>query len=141
MAINGVKQQRILINHHRMPYRVAGYKIKPTDVFCIVSLRPGKYFRVLHIATGLTMTDTSGFEVARVFIHCLRLALQKSVKLRRAFKQLAWQELMDHIDGSNLSEEADKIVKLVRHYNNRPGHVSHKVTADCKFGPRVEYLR
>ena len=124
-----------------MPYRVRGYKIQSTDVFCIVSLNPGKYFRVLHIATGLTMTDTSGFEVARLFIHCLRLSLRNSVRLRQAFQQITWPELMSHIDGSCPSKVAERVVKLVRYYNNSPGHVSQKVTAGCKFGPRVEYIK
>lgn len=87
------------------------------------------------------MTDTAGFEVARVFIHCLRLALKKSAKVRKAFKQITWAELKDHLSGACLSETADEVVQLVRYYNNSPGHVSHKVTAGCKFGPRVEYIK
>ena len=87
------------------------------------------------------MTDTAGFEVARVFIHCLRLALKKSAKVRKAFKHITWAELKDHLSGACLSETADEVVQLVRYYNNSPGHVSHKVTAGCKFGPRVEYIK
>lgn len=123
-----------------MPYHVRGFKIQPTDAFCIVTLRPGRYFRVLHIATGLTMTDTSDFEIACVFIQCLRLALKKSVRMRKAFKQITWPDLIGHLNGSCSNDAADKVVKLVRYYNNRPGHVSQKVTAGCKFGPRVEYI-
>lgn len=87
------------------------------------------------------MSDTSSFESARIFIHCLRLGMTKNKKVHNAFKQLTWEELKNHVNGSCPSEAADEVCNLVRHYNNRPGHVSRKITAGCKFGPRVEYIK
>jgi hypothetical protein len=87
------KQQssRLLIEHPRIPYTVVpALPVLEDDPVCAVALTGG-FFRVLHIKSGVTLTDVKTIAAARSFVNRVR-AKYKVKKFKELLDATRWDQ-------------------------------------------------
>jgi len=60
--------QKVIIQHPRTPYKaVVAAPVNEGEPICIIELTGG-FFRILHMRSGMTLTDTDGITAANRFV-------------------------------------------------------------------------
>ncbi len=131
--------RRVLIKHPRTPYTVIPVDAcGEDDLFCIVELTH-KFYRILHIDTGITISDTKTKRVAREFIKRMRWQQKKNSTLRNVMNAVTWEDYCRH----SLRGEVRSCIDLdnfMRKYTDQAGHVPRRITKDEKFLHPMEFL-
>ena len=129
----------VTIWHPRTPYNVyvEGF-VEDDEPVCIIALTHG-FFRVLHIKSGLTLTDTEGIKPAVKFV--------KMVNKRYLFEP-KFAGLMDDVsmivfcrnDRTQQTEDYERLFRILEPFSSMPGHVSKNITKGERYLYPPEFI-
>ena len=129
-----IERQLVTIWHPRMPYNVyvEGF-VDDNEPVCIIALTNG-FFRVLHIKSGLALTDTRGIKPAVDFV--------KAVNKKYLFNQ-RFAKLMDGVSmiefcrdvklEEGLRADYERLFRNLEHFSSLEGHVSKTTTRGERY--------
>lgn len=131
---------RVLITNQRMPYYIeVERRWREGDRFCVVKLTRG-FWRILHVRTGITMSDTNSFAAADRFIVTLNEAMKNYPEMRDFLDSLTWRRYCKYKNGGK-DGQCKKLDTFFSKLADKPGHVSKNETKHAKFFYSPEFIK
>ena len=126
------RSTRLIINHPRIPYTVVPAKpVLPNNLMCIVELTNG-FFRVLHINSGVTLTDTKGVAAAVKYISQVTHRLARDKPLTELFSAISWEAFCRYDQGVK-EDNCILLFNTLEPYSSMIHNVSKKATTDERY--------
>lgn len=125
--------RRIVIRNPRLPYVVIAERTpKKGDFFCIVKLT-GRFYRLLHINSGLTASDVTSLRAAKEFVKSTR-AMSNDEYFKKVMTETTWVKYCSCVKTKN--EFDNCLMSLV----SKIGHVPKSTTKNELYHYPPEYL-
>lgn len=127
METKGAKLDQLIIHHPRIPYKATpAVPVLSGDPICIIQLTGG-FFRVLHINSGITLTDTNSLKAATHFISVVRRRYNSQPAFRDRLDAISWKKFCQHQNGKQ-DPDCNWLFLVLDRYSSLEGHVSKRVT-------------
>lgn len=132
MESRKLRSTRLTIYHERIPYTaVPATPTHEEGLFCIVELTGG-FFRVLHIGSGITLTDTKGVTAALRFVKDATKLYHRAAEFRAALEDVSWSRYCRFQKG--VCEPACEVVfRLLEPFSAKQHNVSKNTTKNEKY--------
>jgi hypothetical protein len=100
-------------------------------LICIVELT-NNYFRVLHINSGVTLTDTHGINAALTFVKDVEARMSRDPKFKKAMSAINWGAFCQYEKGHQDSF-CEYIFNVIEPYSCKLNNVAKTVTATERY--------
>jgi hypothetical protein len=131
MKTSGAALEQLVINHPRIPHKVVpASPVLNGDPICIVELTGG-FFRVLHIDSGITLTDTRTLAAALRFTSAIRDKYINEPIFRRKLDEASWERFCHQSGGSD--PNCVWLVLALNSLNSMEDNVSKSVTHNERY--------
>ena len=132
METKKMRSTRLVIHHPRIPYTaVPAFPVPEGSPICAIELTGG-FYRVLHIGSGITLTDTKGAAAAERFVKNV-LALYQTHKIFKKILDAAdWHKFCRHQNGKN-EPECSKLFLMLEQYSSLNNNVPKSVTKKERY--------
>jgi len=129
MGTNESTLPQVVINHPRIPYKVIpAVPVSEGDQVCIVALT-GRFFRVLHIKSGVTLTDTKTLSAAIKFATSVQRKYLSRASFRNKLDAISWEKFIRHNSGKE-DTDCTQLLYSLEFYSSLSGHVDKGVTSN-----------
>ena len=123
---------KITVAHPRIPYRVVpAVPVRDGDQVCIVELTGG-FFRVLHIGSGITLTDTNTLKAAKTYTNVIGNKCKHNTRFREQFEKVSWEKFCRHQNGRS-EPNCEWLFRVLDSHSSVEGHVPKAVTKHERY--------